>query len=197
MEGPTWFWTSGDQTLGPLPFPAIPGDHQFLNGSAVIQCLALLPPDLRVSEEVISEGLRRVRLAGRFQFFPGVPPVLLDVAHNPQSVGILARHLAKNYPNKKIHAVFSVMRDKDILAIVRLIQDQIHAWYLAPLSMTRAASPVELAEILHNAGVDRVETGFADVGEALASAQGALGPDDMVLVFGSFFLVSDYLAMVA
>jgi dihydrofolate synthase/folylpolyglutamate synthase len=63
--------------------------------------------------------------------------------------------------------------------------------------MTRAASPVELAEILHNAGVDRVETGFADVGEALASAQGALGPDDMVLVFGSFFLVSDYLAMVA
>jgi len=197
MEGPTWFWTSGDQTLGPLPFPAIPGDHQFLNGSAVIQCLALLPPTLRVSEEVISEGLRRVRLAGRFQFFPGVPPVLLDVAHNPQSVGILARHLAKNYPNKKIHAVFSVMRDKDILAIVRLIQDQIHAWYLAPLSMTRAASPVELAEILHNAGVDRVETGFADVGEALASAQGALGPDDMVLVFGSFFLVSDYLAMVA
>lgn len=197
MEGPTWFWTSGDHTLGPLPFPAIPGDHQFLNGSAVIQCLALLPPTLRVSEQVISEGLRRVRLAGRFQFFPGVPPVLLDVAHNPQSVGILARHLAKNYPNKKIHAVFSVMRDKDILAIVRLIQDQIHAWYLAPLSMTRAASPVELAEILHNAGVDRVETGFADVGEALASAQGASGPDDMVLVFGSFFLVSDYLAMVA
>jgi dihydrofolate synthase/folylpolyglutamate synthase len=63
--------------------------------------------------------------------------------------------------------------------------------------MTRAASPVELAEILHNAGVGRVEAGFAGVGEALAAAQRASGPGDMVLVFGSFFLVSDYLAMVA
>jgi len=89
------------------------------------------------------------------------------------------------------------MRDKDISTIVRLIQDQIDVWYLAPLSMTRAASPVELAEILHNAGVDRVEAGFANVGEAVVAARGASGPDDMILVFGSFFLVSDYLAMVA
>jgi|APCry1669192010_1035390.scaffolds.fasta_scaffold00395_9 dihydrofolate synthase / folylpolyglutamate synthase len=197
LEGQTWFWVGDTRTRGPLPFSAIPGDHQFLNGSAVIQCLELLPDALRVSEEAICEGLRKVRLPGRFQFFPGETPVLLDVAHNPQSVGILARHLAKNYPDKKIRAVFSVMRDKDISAIVRLIQDQIEAWYLAPLSMTRAASPVELAEILHNAGVDRVEAGFAGVGEALAAAKGASGPDDMILVFGSFFLVSDYLAMLA
>jgi dihydrofolate synthase/folylpolyglutamate synthase len=197
IEGQNWFWTAEDLTIGPLPYPAIPGDHQFLNGSAVLQCVALLPSAYRISHEAISEGLKKVRLPGRFQFFQGMPPVLLDVAHNPQSVGILARHLAKNYPGKKINAVFSVMRDKDISAIVRLIQDQVHAWYLAPLSMTRAASPVELAEILHNAGVGRVEFGFADVGEAFSAAQGASGPEDMVLVFGSFFLVSDYLAMVA
>lgn len=197
IEGDSWFWMGNESHLGPLPFPAIPGDHQFLNGAAVIQCLELLPPAYRVSVDAITDGLRKVRLPGRFQFFPGEPPVLLDVAHNPQSVGILARHLAKNYPDKKIHAVFSVMRDKDVLGIVRLIQDQIHAWYLAPLNMNRAASPVELAEILHNAGVDRVEAGFANVGEAFAAAQGASGSGDMVLVFGSFFLVSDYLAMVA
>lgn len=197
IEGHGWFWTGSEAGLGPLPFPAIPGDHQFLNGSAVIQCLKLLSPSYPIPLDAISEGLKKVRLPGRFQFFPGTPAVLLDVAHNPQSVGILARHLVKNYPDKKIHAVFSVMRDKDVLSIVRLIQNQIHAWYLAPLSMTRAASPVELAEILHNAGVARVEADFANVGEAFAAAQEASGPDDMVLVFGSFFLVSDYLAMVA
>ena len=197
IDADRWFWVGEGHRLGPLPFPAIPGDHQFLNGSAVIQCLELLPAACRVGVDAIADGLRKVRLPGRFQFFPGAPPVLLDVAHNPQSVGILARHLAKNYPHKRVHAVFSVMRDKDVSAIVRLIQDQIHAWYLAPLNMTRAASPVELAEILHNAGVTRVEAGFANVGEAFAAAQEASGTDDMVLVFGSFFLVSDYLAMVA
>ena len=197
VEDQVWHWVGRERSIGPLPYPAIPGDHQFLNGSAVIQCLELLESPRRVSDEAIAEGLRKVTLQGRFQSFPGQPPVLLDVAHNPQSVGILARHLAKHYPDKRIHAVFSVMRDKDISSIVRLIQDQIHAWYLAPLSMTRAASPVELAEILHNAGVDRVEAGFSGVGEAVAAAQEASAPGDMVLVFGSFFLVSDYLAMVA
>ena len=197
IESRGWFWAGSQRNIGPIPYPAIPGDHQFLNGSAVIQCLELLESTFPVSVDAISDGLKKVRLPGRFQFFEGTPPVLLDVAHNPQSVGILARHLAKNYPNRKIHAVFSVMRDKDVSTIVRLIQGQIHAWYLAPLNMTRAASPVELEEILHNAGVERVETGFANVGEALAAAQEASGPGDMVLVFGSFFLVSDYLAMVA
>jgi dihydrofolate synthase/folylpolyglutamate synthase len=193
----SWTWIGSDLTIHDLPFPAIPGDHQFLNAAAVIQCLKLLDSSRAVRAEAIAEGLKNVHLPGRFQYFEGNPPVLLDVAHNPQSVGVLARHLEKHYPGRQVRAVFSVMRDKDIPAIVRLIQDHVHAWYLAPLSMTRAASPVELTEILHNAGVNAVESGFGSVGEALSAAQAASGPEDMVLVFGSFFLVSDYLAMLA
>jgi dihydrofolate synthase / folylpolyglutamate synthase len=192
-----WNWKGNDRVIGPLPNPAIPGDHQFLNASAVIQCLSLLKPPREVSDSAMAEGLRNVRLPGRFQYFPGEVPVLVDVAHNPQSVGILARHLQKHYPDRRVRAVFSVMRDKDIATIVRLIQAQIHAWYLVPLSMTRAASPVELTEILHNAGVEHVEGGFASVGEALTAAKAASDPGDMLLIFGSFFLVSDYLAMQA
>jgi len=73
LEGQTWFWAGNNRNIGPLPFSAIPGDHQFLNGSAVIQCLELLPDALRVSEEALSEGLKKVRLPGRFQFFSGYP----------------------------------------------------------------------------------------------------------------------------
>lgn len=197
VVGQTWTWQGGNQHIESLPWPAIPGDHQFLNASAVIQCLSLLDESRTVSREALAKGLKSVRLPGRFQYFPGDVPVLLDVAHNPQSVGILARHLQKHYPGRKVRAVFSVMRDKDIKGIVRLIQDNVDAWYLAPLNMTRAASPVELGEILHNAGVERVNSGFGSVGEALEAARSASGPGDMVLVFGSFFLVSDYLAMVA
>ena len=39
--------------------------------------------------------------------------------------------------------------------------------------------------------------GFDDVPLAVKAAQEASSPGDMVLVFGSFFLVSDYLALVA
>ena len=197
IDEKTWTWRGAGQTLGPLPWPAIPGEHQFLNASAVIQCLRLLDESRSVSLEAITQGLKSVKLPGRFQYFPGDIPVLLDVAHNPQSVGILARHLAKHYAGRKVRAVFSVMRDKDIAGIVRLIKDHVDGWYLVPLNMTRAASPVELGEILHNEGVEHVKLGFSGVGEALEAARSDSDPGDMVLVFGSFFLVSDYLAMVA
>jgi len=45
--------------------------------------------------------------------------------------------------------------------------------------------------------MEKVITGFDDVPLAVKAALKASSPGDMVLVFGSFFLVSDYLALVA
>ncbi len=180
-----------------LPWPSIPGDHQILNAAAVLQCLRLIKDPFPISTEVIAQGLQAVLLPGRFQRFDGTIPVLLDVAHNPEAVATLKKHLLKYYPTVRVRAVFAVMRDKDIQQMVGIIGGLIEAWYLAPLRMQRAATPEEIAEILHNAGVEKVMTGFDDVPLATQAAQKASSPGDMVLVFGSFFLVSDYLALVA
>lgn len=190
-----WTFAGSAFTLEDLPPPAIPGDHQYLNAGAVLQSLSLLPEALRPSPAAIVEGLRTVHLEGRFQLFDGAIPVLLDVAHNPQAVGALAQHLSRHYEGRPCRAVFSVMRDKDVAEIVRRIRQCIDTWYLAPLPMTRAASPVELQEILHNEGVDRVLSDFASVTDAVKAARRDSSPGDLVLVFGSFFLVSDYLTL--
>jgi dihydrofolate synthase/folylpolyglutamate synthase len=180
-----------------LPWPSIPGDHQILNAAAVLQCLRLIEDTFPISAKVLAQGLQAVLLPGRFQRFDGTIPVLIDVAHNPEAVTSLAKHLLKYYPTVRVRVVFAVMRDKDIQQMVGIIGGLIEAWYLAPLRMQRAASPEEIAEILHNAGVEKVMTGFDDVPLAVKAAQKASSPGDMVLVFGSFFLVSDYLALVA
>ena len=180
-----------------LPWPSIPGDHQILNAAAVLQCLRLIEGSFPISPKVMAQGLQAVLLPGRFQRFDGTIPVLLDVAHNPEAVTTLKKHLLKYYPTVRVRAVFAVMRDKDIQQMVGIIGGLIEAWYLAPLRMQRAATPEEIAEILHNAGVEKVMAGFDDVPLAVKAAQEASSPGDMVLVFGSFFLVSDYLALVA
>ena len=197
LEGDRWSWWGHGGRHEGLPPPAIPGQHQYLNAAAVLQCLAQAHAALPVSRDALERGLREVRLAGRFQYFPGEIPVLLDVAHNPQSVRVLAGHLRRHFPGRRVHAVFSVMRDKDIPGILAPIQPLIDHWYLAPLSLSRAATPEELTEILHNAGIDRVESGFADAAAACLTARARAVPGDLLLVFGSFFLVSDYLAQVA
>jgi dihydrofolate synthase/folylpolyglutamate synthase len=192
-----WTWQGCGRRLENLPFPAIPGEHQLMNASAVLETLQLVRDRRPVAEEAIRGGLSRVNLPGRFQLFPGAVPVLLDVAHNPQAVRILARHLRAHFPGRRIHAVFAVMRDKDIAGIVANIRDLIDHWYLAPLRMPRAAPPQQLADMLRNLGIGFVRQGFAEAAEAFAAARLNAQNGDLILVFGSFFLVSEYLVHAA
>lgn len=195
LAGDGWNWHGETGRYYNLPMPAIPGTHQLMNAAAVLAVLGVAGRlGLPVSEEAVRAGLTRVRLSGRFQYIPGTVPVLIDVAHNPHAVRALCNHIRQYFPDRRIHAVFSVMRDKDIQGIIHDIKDVIDAWYLAPLRLARAARPEELAVHLENAGAGPVFQGFSDVGDACRVAREGLGPNDLMLVFGSFFLVSDYLA---
>ena len=189
-----WDWRASGHSYQNLPLPAIRGEHQLLNAAAVLQLLQAVASRLPVSEAAIRQGLADVRLTGRFQYIDGNVPVLLDVAHNPQSVAILAEHLRKEYGDRTIHAVFAIMRDKDIATVVDSIRPMVNYWYLAPLKMPRAAPEATLRELLNHHGISRVDGGFADSGEAFAAAQRNAQNGDLVVVFGSFFLVSEFLA---
>ena len=195
--GEAWTWHGCGTRLADLPRPAIPGGHQLMNASAVLEILHLVAKERPVSPEAIRGGLAKASLAGRFQLFPGEVPELLDVAHNPQAVRILAEHVRRDFAGGRVHAIFAVMRDKDIAGIVGNIRDVIDHWYLAPLAMPRAATAGELLEIFRNLGVSGVDHGFSDLGAALHSARRDARAGDLILVFGSFFLVSEYLAHTA
>ena len=192
--GLSWTWFHGGRVLKDLPVPSIPGAHQFMNASAVLEVLNGSFAKRPVDEKAIRSGLSNVKLSGRFQFFPGTVPVLLDVAHNPQAVRMLKAYLLERFSESRIHAVFSVMRDKDIAEIIYEIKDQVDDWYLAPLKMTRAAQPEDLAKMMRKGGVGQVYSGFNNVMEAVDAAKNSARSGDLVLVFGSFFLVSEFLA---
>jgi len=194
VSGRTWTWYGCGARWDDLPYPAIPGDHQLMNASAVLETLQLVAARRPVSETAIREGLCKVNLPGRFQLFPGDIPILLDVAHNPQAARILADHVRRHFSGRRIHAVFAVMRDKDIGGIVDNIRNLIDCWYLAPLQLSRAASAEQILEVFRSRDVAAVEHGFAGVGAAFACARRNAQDGDLILVFGSFFLVSEYLA---
>lgn len=66
----TWTWWGGDIRWEDLPLPAIPGQHQLMNAAAVLETLRQVAPWRPVTAAAIRDGLRRVRLPGRFQLFP-------------------------------------------------------------------------------------------------------------------------------
>ncbi len=189
------FWQKkgeGISRRSSLAFPGLRGPIQLQNASGVLAALDALADRLPVAMQDIRRGLLEVELPGRFQMLPGRPAIVLDVAHNPQAARVLADNLGAQgqayYP--ATWAVFGMMRDKDIATVVRTLKDRIDHWLPCTLPGPRAASAVELAQILAREGIAGMPPQFDTAADALRHAQEKAGEDDRILAFGSFLTVA-------
>ena len=184
-------WTYRGPTLqrASLPMPALRGQHQLRNAAGALAALEALAERLPVSQQAVRQGLLQARIEGRFQVVPGRPVVILDVAHNPQAGEALARTLGEHECQGRTHAVFAMLRDKDAAGVAEQLKNRVDRWYLAPTAGPRGMDSHTLAACVPWAQgrMDR----FDSVAEALAAARAAAGPDDRILVFGSFVTVAE------
>ena len=190
-----WSFAGRGRRWNGLAYPALRGANQLLNAGGVLAAFEALREQLPITAQAVRNGLAMVELPGRFQIVPGTPTLVLDVAHNPQAVAALALNLDQMGFYPRTHAVFGAMRDKDIAGLLGHIAPLVDAWYLAELSIARAASPDELAAAVRQAAGDRdvVITMHANPAAALAAAAAAADPADRIAVFGSFYTVGGVL----
>ncbi len=190
-----WDWSAGNQPLTQLPDPGLKGEHQFRNASSVIMAVLQLNKKIPVTENSIRAGLKNVALPGRFQRIEldNDTPLLLDVGHNPEAVTTLAEYLCAAYPNRRVHAIFSMMKDKDIAGVLKIMAPAIYAWYFVPLTNPRAISTTAVQEFFSQCQITNVSFDYTAFAGAFAAAKKQCQNDDLLLVFGSFFLVSDCL----
>jgi dihydrofolate synthase/folylpolyglutamate synthase len=87
-----------------------------------------------------------------------------------------------------------MMRDKDIAEVLRIMNPVVYDWFFAPLSNARAATEALMREIFSQHTMSNVSFGYTSFADAFAAAKKQAGKEDLLLVFGSFFLVSDCLA---
>jgi dihydrofolate synthase/folylpolyglutamate synthase len=86
-----------------------------------------------------------------------------------------------------------MMKDKDIARILEIMNPVVYDWFFAPLTNPRAATESVMHEIFLQSSVSKVSFGHAGFSEAFAAAKSQSGEGDLLLVFGSFFLVSECL----
>ncbi len=188
-----WHWLLNDKIIfAELPKPALIGEQQYRNASTAIMAVELLQEKLSVKALCIAQGLMNAHLMGRFQLINSEIPVLLDVGHNPQAVRMLAAGLEAYFPKQRIHAIFAMMKDKDIGGVVKIMQPYISNWYIAPLGHSRIAEQSVVAEVLKKQKIKNLASGFTDFTETFNAALANARQGDLILVFGSFFLVSAY-----
>lgn len=188
-----WVWRRGHDVRAGLPFPALKGDYQLRNAACALTALAQLSERFPLSQSQIKIGLTQATLPGRFQILPGQPVRVFDVAHNPDAAQALAATLKRQFISGTTHAVFGIMKDKDIGGVVRALKDVVDRWHVATLKTPRAASEAEILQTLHANGITAAET-HADIGAAYDAVRAIAGKEDRIVVFGSFYAVGDILA---
>lgn len=187
-----WWSTAAGQRAG-LPAPALRGEGQWHNASAALMAVSLLRDRLPVPQQAVREGLLTATLPGRFQLLPGRPLLILDVAHNPQATAALAKNLRALRLPTPTYAIFGCYRDKPVEALVAPLVALIDRWWLVPTPGERGQDAAALEPVVTAAGA-RAVTVAKDVEAALAQAVEEAGPDDKIVLFGSFSIVGQALA---
>ena len=162
------------------------GAHQRINAAVAVETVKKLLDQFPVSEEMISEGVRKASIKARFEKrYIADKTVILDVAHNPAAVKTLVETLSDS-PMETV-AIFSALIDKDIIDMVKLASESIRHWYLVPLSSDRAITSTELKKKFSDPDSTTV---CSDMNSAIEMSL-ALRDVERVVIFGSFYTIAD------
>lgn len=183
-QGDSWCWRSARGDSVALPKPQLP----LANCALALQVMQRL--GLTLGDELLVKVVGQMRLDGRMQQLGQAPLRLVDVAHNPQAARYLAAQLAARKPDDgRVLAVFGVMADKAVEAIIAPLLPVVDSWYLVAPDMSRALPVAQLQQRFCGQAVTTAITVADGWQQALAAASST----DLVIGFGSFYTVAEIL----
>ena len=142
-----------------------------------------------IDRRSIAGGLRRAVWPGRLELISGRPDLLLDGAHNPAGCAALAAYVRDHQRHRSTVLLFASMKDKPAGSMLDLLCPLARKVIVTRVPVPRGETP----ETLGRLALDRhPDVARADsVGEALGLARDAAGPDGLVVISGSLYLVGE------
>jgi dihydrofolate synthase/folylpolyglutamate synthase len=169
------------------------GRHQLRNIALAIAAAEVLSHQgFPITPEAIERGLRETRWPGRFQVIPAAgeaPEFVFDVAHNPAGAWALRSALSAYYEDRPLTFVFGAMRDKAIGEIAEILFPLALAVIATRADNPRSASADEIREAAARTATDIQDA--IDVASALDRARVIAGPQGIVVITGSIYIVGE------
>ncbi|MGF2145827.1 bifunctional folylpolyglutamate synthase/dihydrofolate synthase [Vagococcus fluvialis] len=161
------------------------GKHQVDNASLAIRMYELISKELELplSSKDIVKGLKKAFWPGRMEKISDEPLIVLDGAHNDHAMKVMVNNLKTEFKGQYIHAIFGALSTKDISAMVKDLTSVPNL----DLKVTAFDYPKAFTkEQYEELGL----TAFTDWREALAESLKELTGDDLILVTGSLYFIS-------
>lgn len=185
------FLLSGDFGRVELSIPLL-GTHQVINAATAFGVLTQLK-DPRIDISSIKKGFKRTRLRARCEIVKTKPWILIDGAHNPDSISALRRFIEEVFPGRKVKLIFGILKKKlikEILGILLPITDEI---IVTKVNNPRTESSDRLKEIIESCGMLSKST--SSLREALDTTLPSLVSKDTLVITGSFYLAAEALKL--
>lgn len=149
---------------------------------------------LNISADAVRQGIASAAgstgLAGRWQVLGTSPLIVCDTGHNEGGIAEVAAQIkAQSY--RRLFMVLGFVKEKDLSAILPLLPAEAEYIFTRP-SVERGLDADKLAEAA--AGYGLKGTVVPSVKEALSVARQKAGPEDMIFIGGSTFVVADILS---
>lgn len=183
------FYASDEEITVPGTFPLL-GAYQQSNFKLVYKALKLIDGTFPVSNGDIDTGLRNLSkntgFYGRLQIIEKEPLVIFDVSHNEAGIKATLDYFKEK---SKLIIIYGTSADKNLDAIFQLFPKKV-SYFFTEFTNERSASLPKLGEFAAKYGLKG--DFYQNPGEALIQAKSIANKTDMILIFGSFFLISDF-----
>lgn len=187
-EAAAWQWAGEGERLRGLPRPSWMPDAALANAAAAIAVVRLTDPRLRLTAHSVRQGIGAARLAGRLQVLPaGDGQWLLDVAHNPAAMRLLAQAVRERGAGGRVRAAFGLMRRKPLDELVGLLAPVVDEWFALQLPDEEGWSAADLRAAITAHGGRLIGEGGAEA--AVSTLEARTGRGDLALGVGSFRVV--------
>ena len=168
------------------------GYHQLNNAALAILAVSEIIAKIEVKN--ILDGIDNViinsGISGRYEIYEQKPRIIFDSAHNPEGIDSFIDEYKKEWLGyKKRVVIFSAMKDKNTLAMIKKIKNYFDKIYFTNINYERAATAEHLLEIAETVDVNAEKlidkTGF------IKNFKNNYSKDDCLVVIGSIYLLGE------
>ncbi len=169
---------------------ALHGKHQGFNAALAVAAIEIAAgKGFPVDDKAIQDGLKKTYWEARMEILSLRPLFLLDGAHNPSGINVLAHALRKDFPRRRLILIFAALADKNYRTMLKKIAPLASITILPQLMSGRAVPARDLAYVAKDLGVRTVVA--ENVDQALRRALELADDRDMICAAGSLYLAGE------